>query len=108
MDFGVYSLVDVLVCKDSENRAKCKINRDLFSFLMEHQGQVGFPERYRFLFQQIPTAIIFQHLHLLDGNLVDSPPSNSMGFLIVPNSIQLKLGLCSILVFCTLIFAISF
>ena len=41
MDFGVYSLVDVLVCKDSENRAKCKINRDLFSFLMEHQGQVG-------------------------------------------------------------------
>ena len=86
MDFGVYSLVDVLVCKDSENRAKCKINRDLFSFLMEHQGQVGFPERYCFLFQQIPTAIIFQHLHLLDGNLVDSPPSNSMGFLIVANS----------------------
>jgi hypothetical protein len=39
---------------------------------MEHQGQVGFPERYRFLFQQIPTAIIFQHLHLLDGNLVAS------------------------------------
>ena len=33
MDFGVYSLVDVLVCKDSENRAKCKINCDLFSFL---------------------------------------------------------------------------
>ena len=72
MDFGVYSLVDVLVCKDSENRAKCKINCHLFSFLMEHQGQVGFPERYRFLFQQIPTAIIFQHLHLLDGNLVAS------------------------------------
>ena len=41
MDFWVYSLVDVLVCKDSANRAKCKINRDLFSFLMEHQGQVG-------------------------------------------------------------------
>ena len=32
MDFGVYSLVDVLECKDSENRAKYKINLDLFSF----------------------------------------------------------------------------
>ena len=53
MDFGVYSLVDVLVCKDSENRAKCKINRDLFSFLMEHQGQVMcFIERYFFYFNR--------------------------------------------------------
>ena len=37
-------------------------------------------------FQQIPTAIIFQHLHLLDGNLVKSALSNSRGFLIVANS----------------------
>lgn len=37
MDFWVYSLVDVLVCKDSANRAKSKIKKAFFVFISEMQ-----------------------------------------------------------------------